>query len=297
LEIDNHIDNFYNYLVIERGLSNNTVVSYSRDLRKFIDFLEKNDVSNLSLVSNLHIISFLIELKSQGLSSRTTGRNLTSIRMFFRFLVRENLLKTDPSLNIESPKIRAHLPNVLSISEVESLLSQPDITTLKGLRNRAMLELLYATGIRVSELVNLRLPSFNQEVGYLIAFGKGSKERIIPLGATAQHYLKKYLAIVRPKFSKGKMNDVLFLNVSGNKLSRQGFLKIVKRYALKAGISKQLSPHTIRHSFATHLLERGADLRSVQIMLGHVDISTTQIYTHITQKRLKKIHKQYHPRP
>jgi len=296
LEIDKHIDNFFNYIVIEKGLSNNTVVSYSRDLRKFIDFLGKNEISDLSRVTNVHIVSFLVELKSQGLSSRTTGRNLSAVRMFFRFLVRENFLKTDPTINIESPKIRPHLPSVLSISEVDSFLSQPDITTLKGLRNKAMLELLYATGIRVSELVGLKINSLNQEAGYLISFGKGSKERIIPIGDTARHYLKEYLTTARPKFLKGSMSDFLFVNVSRGKLSRQGFWKIVKRYALKAGINKKLSPHTIRHSFATHLLERGADLRSVQIMLGHVDISTTQIYTHISQERLKKIHKQYHPR-
>ncbi|MCD6353612.1 MAG: site-specific tyrosine recombinase XerD [Proteobacteria bacterium] len=294
--MDKHIDNFFNYIVIEKGLSNNTVVSYSRDIRKFIDFLGKNEISDLSRITNVHIVSFLVELRSQGLSSRTTGRNLSAVRMFFRFLVRENFLKTDPTINIESPKIRPHLPSVLSISEVDSFLSQPDITTLKGLRNKAMLELLYATGIRVSELVGLKINSLNQEAGYLISFGKGSKERIIPIGDTARHYLKEYLTTARPKFLKGSMSDFLFVNVSRGKLSRQGFWKIVKRYALKAGINKKLSPHTIRHSFATHLLERGADLRSVQIMLGHVDISTTQIYTHISQERLKKIHKQYHPR-
>ena len=293
---DTYLDNFLNYLIVERGLAKNTVESYSRDLQKFIDYLEKRNIRDLSALDNITIMSFLLELKSQGLSSRTTGRNLSAIRMFFKFLVRENILKSDPTINIDSPKIRPHLPSVINLSEVDSLLSQPDVKTSRGLRDRTMLEVLYATGVRVSELVNLKVNSLNLEVGYLIAFGKGSKERIIPLGDTARYYLKEYLSTVRPKYLKGKTSAFLFLNSSGKKLTRQGFWKIIKRYALKAGIKKKLSPHTLRHSFATHLLERGADLRSVQIMLGHVDISTTQIYTHITQERLKKIHQQYHPR-
>lgn len=294
--IDNYLDNFLNYLVVEKGLTKNTVESYNRDLQKFISYLDKNNIQDLSYVSNIEIISFVLELKSQGLSSKTVGRNLSALRMFFKYLVRENFLKIDPTVNIESPKIRPNLPTVLSVSEVDSLLSQPDIKTMRGLRNKTMLELLYATGVRVTELVSLKIKSLNLEVGYLIAFGKGSKERIIPIGDTAKHFLNEYLINIRPKYLKGKTSTFLFLNPSGGKLSRQGFWKIIKRYALQAGINKKLSPHTLRHSFATHLLERGADLRSVQIMLGHVDISTTQIYTHITQERLKKIHQQYHPR-
>ncbi len=294
--VDAYLDNFFNYLMVEKGLSKNTIESYSRDLQKFINYLEKNNRADVSRVTNLEIISFLVEVKSQGLSSKSTGRNLSAVRMFFKFLVQEGYLDVDPSINIESPKVRPSLPSVLSIAEVDSLLSQPDVKTTRGLRDRAMLELLYATGVRVSELVNLKLTSINLEVGYIIAFGKGSKERIIPLGDTAKHYLKEYLATARPKHAKEMVNSFLILNPSGKKFSREGFWKMLKRYALKAGINKKLSPHTLRHSFATHLLERGADLRSVQIMLGHVDIATTQIYTHITQERLKKIHKQYHPR-
>jgi integrase/recombinase XerD len=294
--VDAYLDNFFNYLMVEKGLSKNTIESYSRDLQKFITYLEKNNHAEVSRVTNLEIMSFLVEVKSQGLSSKSTGRNLSAVRMFFKFLVQEGYLDIDPSINIESPKIRPNLPSVLSIAEVDSLLSQPDVKTTRGLRDRAMLELLYATGVRVSELVNLKLTSINFDVGYIIAFGKGSKERIIPLGDTANHYLKEYLATARPKHAKEMISSVLFLNPSGKKFSREGFWKMLKRYALKAGINKKLSPHTLRHSFATHLLERGADLRSVQIMLGHVDIATTQIYTHITQERLKKVHKQYHPR-
>jgi integrase/recombinase XerD len=294
--IDAYLDNFLNYLMVEKGLSKNTIESYSRDLQKFITYLEKNNCTDVSRITNLDIMSFLVEIKSQGLSSKSTGRNLSALRMFFKFSVQEGFLDADPSINIESPKIGASLPSVLSIVEVDSLLSQPDVKTTRGLRDRAMLELLYATGVRVSELVNLKLTSINLEVGYIIAFGKGSKERIIPLGDTAKHYFKEYLVTARPKHAKGMTSPFLFLNPSGKKFSREGFWKMLKRYALKSGINKKLSPHTLRHSFATHLLERGADLRSVQIMLGHVDIATTQIYTHITQERLKKIHKQFHPR-
>ena len=294
--IDGYLDNFLNYLMVEKGLSKNTIESYSRDVQKFIVYLEKNNCSDVSRITNLDIISFLVEIKSQGLSSKSTGRNLSALRMFFKFLVQEGFLEGDPAINIESPKIRSSLPSVLSIAEVDSLLSKPDVKTLRGLRDRTMLELLYATGVRVSELVNLKLTSINLDVGYIIAFGKGSKERIVPLGDTSKYFLKEYLTNGRPAHEKGMVSSFLFLNPSGKKFSREGFWKMLKRYGLKAGIIKKLSPHTLRHSFATHLLERGADLRSVQIMLGHVDIATTQIYTHITQERLKKIHKQYHPR-
>lgn len=294
--VDAYLDNFLHYLIVEKGLSKNTLESYSRDLQKFINFLEQNNIPDIDQVTNLEIMSFLLAIKSQGLSSKSTGRNLSVLRMFFKFLVRENHLKADPTINITSPKIRQSLPSVLSIAEVDLLLSQPDVKTMRGLRDRTMLELLYATGVRASELVTIKLKNINLEVGYLIAFGKGSKERIIPLGDTAKHYLKEYLVTARPKCLKNMVSSYLFLNPSGRNFSREGFWKIIKRYALKAGITKKLSPHTLRHSFATHLLERGADLRSVQIMLGHVDISTTQIYTHITQERLKNIHKQFHPR-
>ena len=294
--IDASLDNFLHYLIVEKGLAKNTIESYSRDLQKFITYLEKINIHDITRVTNLDIMSFLLEIKSRGLSSKSSGRNLSVLRMFFKFLVHENYLKADPTINITSPKTRQSLPSVLSIAEVDFLLSQPDVITMRGLRDRTMLELLYATGVRVSELVTIKLKNINLEVGYLIAFGKGSKERIIPLGDTAKHYLREYLITARPKCLKNMTSSYLFLNPSGKNFSRAGFWKIIKRYALKAGITKKLSPHTLRHSFATHLLERGADLRSVQIMLGHVDISTTQIYTHITQERLKNIHKQFHPR-
>jgi len=294
--VDELIDKFLNYLLVEKGLSPNTIESYSRDLQKFVLYLEKNNISDLNQVTALEVIDFLLALKSKGLASKTTGRNLSALRTFFKFLLQRNYLSVDPTLNIDSPKIQLRLPSILSIAEVESLLCQPDVKTTRGLRDRAMLELLYATGVRVSELINIKLNNLNLEIGYLIAYGKGSKERIIPIGESAKKYLKEYLIKVRPKYMKEITNPFLFLNPSGKKFTRTGFWKIIKRYARKAGINKPLSPHTLRHSFATHLLERGADLRSVQVMLGHVDISTTQIYTHISPEWLKKIHKQYHPR-
>jgi len=294
--VDELIDKFLNYLLVEKGLSPNTIESYSRDLQKFVLYLEKNNISDLNQVTALEVIDFLLALKSKGLASKTTGRNLSALRTFFKFLLQGNYLSVDPTLNIDSPKIQLRLPSILSIAEVESLLCQPDVKTTRGLRDRAMLELLYATGVRVSELINIKLNNLNLEIGYLIAYGKGSKERIIPIGESAKKYLKEYLIKVRPKYMKEITNPFLFLNPSGKKFTRTGFWKIIKRYARKAGINKPLSPHTLRHSFATHLLERGADLRSVQVMLGHVDISTTQIYTHISPEWLKKIHKQYHPR-
>ena len=294
--IDSHIDNFLNYLMVERGLAALTVESYGRDLRKFADYLDGQGAGDFCAVDSVVIISFMLYLRNHGLTSRSSARSLSAVRMFFRFLVNEGVLNNDPTINIESPRIRPHLPSVLSITEVEALLAQPDLSTTRGRRDRAMLELLYATGVRVSELVGLRVSSINLEVGYLVAFGKGSRERIVPLGETAQECLREYITSTRPRFLKKKTSQSLFLNGSGEALTRQGFWKIIKRYALRAGIGKALSPHTLRHSFATHLLERGADLRSVQMMLGHADISTTQIYTHVTQERLKKIHHQYHPR-
>lgn len=292
--IDESIDAFVQHLVVERGLARNTVESYSRDLKKFADFLEGRQ-RPLQAVESLTVMEFLLALREQGLSSKSSARSLSALRMFFRFLVREKILETDPTIHIESPKARLHLPALLSIAEVDALLMQPEDKTPRGLRDKAMLELLYATGVRVSELVSLKVNSLNLEVGYLIAFGKGAKERVVPLGESAMRCLKGYLLTARPRFLK-RPSPFVFLNGSGKPLSRQGFWKIIRRYGLKAGLNKRLSPHTLRHSFATHLLERGADLRSVQVMLGHVDIATTQIYTHVTQERLKKIHHRYHPR-
>jgi len=239
---------------------------------------------------------FLLSLKKQGLSAKTVVRNLVALRTFFKFLTQEGMLETNPVEEIESPAVAKTLPEILSLKEVEQLLEQPDPQTLLGVRDRAMLELLYATGMRVSELTRLPMNQINLEGGHVLLYGKGSKERLVPLGREAIDRVTEYLKTARGKLAKGKESPFLFINRSGRGMSRQRFWKNLKTYGLKAGIRKRITPHLLRHSFASHLLERGADLRSVQMMLGHVDISTTQIYTHVTRERLKKVHQQYHPR-
>ena len=290
------LDQFLNYLTVERGLSPNTLDSYSRDLIKYLDYLSTKGIKDISKTSDLTIISFIATLKNGGLSNRSVARNLTSIKMFYKFLTEDHHINDNPTINIETPKRELRLPQVLSIEEVNVLLQKPDSSTSLGLRDAAFLELLYATGLRASEIISLALNDINLEAGYLIAYGKGSKERLIPIGEVAQNLIKKYLKNSRPTLLKNKQSHHLFTTRSGKSMTRQGFWKLIKKYALAAGIRKNITPHTLRHSFATHLLERGADLRSVQMMLGHSDISSTQIYTHVTTKRLKKIHNQYHPR-
>jgi integrase/recombinase XerD len=290
------LDKFLNYLDLERGFSPNTIDSYKRDIIKFIGFLNKKGYKSFKRVNSKVISEFLSYLKENGIKTRSATRNLVALRSFFTFLCREKILNSNPAKDVDSPKNWFNLPHTLNKKDVELLLEKPDITNPLGFRDKTMLELLYATGLRVSELVSLNLKQINLERGYLIAFGKGAKERVVPLGDVAKVWLKDYLKIARLILIQGTNSDFVFINRSGNKLTRQGFWKILKKYALLTGIKKTITPHTLRHSFATHLLEGGADLRSVQVMLGHVDISTTQIYTHITVDRLKKIHKEYHPR-
>ena len=290
------LDQFLNYLAVEKGLSLNTLDAYSRDLIKYLNFLTTQGIKDISETSDLTIISFIAILKKEGLSNRSSARNLTAIKMFYKFLTEDHYIKSNPTLNIETPRRESKLPHVLSIEEVDLLLQNPDKGTSLGLRDATFLELLYATGLRVSEIVSLSLNDINLEAGYLIAYGKGSKERLIPIGEVAQNLIKEYLKKARPPLLKNKQSHYLFITRSGKPMTRQGFWKLIKKYALAAGIKKNITPHTLRHSFASHLLERGADLRSVQTMLGHVDISSTQIYTHVTTERLKKIHSQYHPR-
>ena len=298
MTLDYYLDQYLSYLLTERGLSKNTIESYNNDLKHFIDFLEKKfSVSNPDDIKRSHILLFQKELKEQGYSVSSRYRYLVSIRRFIKYLLREEIIKEDPTRNIELPSKGKKLPKVLTSEQVEKLLQMPDITKPGGLRDRAMLELLYATGLRVSELVTLKMNQvfFNQ--GYLLIMGKGSKERIVPFGDVAEKWVKKYLKEGRPELLKNKNSPYLFIGSRGTPITRQGFWKNIKSYALKAGIPLDIiSPHTLRHSFATHLLENGADLRSVQSMLGHSDISTTQIYTHITKERLKKVYKKYHPR-
>ena len=294
--MDQQLDQFLNYLSVERGLSSNTLHAYSSDLIKYLNFLTSKEIKDICKTTDLTIISFIAKLKKEGLSNRSIARHLTAIKMFYKFLTEEGHITINPTLHIEAPKRETRLPQILSIEEVNLLLKQPDRNTHSGLRDSAFLELLYAAGLRVSELVSLSLNDVNLEAGYLIAFGKGSKERLIPIGEVSQNVIRAYLEKSRPVLLGDRQSRYLFTTRSGKPMTRQGFWKLIKKYALAAGIRKNITPHTLRHSFASHLLERGADLRSVQMMLGHVDISTTQIYTHVTPERLKKIYNQYHPR-
>jgi integrase/recombinase XerD len=291
------IASFLDYLSVERGLAKNTIMAYREDLEAYSAFLSGKGVTSVSASGKNDIINFMFSQKDHGIAANSIARRLAAIRMFYRFLVRERVLKDDPTSLIDSPKLWKKIPETLSVNEIEALLAQPEARTLQGIRDRAILETLYATGMRVSEAVNLKVDDLNLDVGFLRCIGKGNKERVIPLGKKAISSVSKYLASVRPALLKKRSSDSLFVSRLGSKISRQSFWKLIKRYAKQARIKKPMKPHTLRHSFATHLLEHGADLRSVQEMLGHSNIATTQIYTHINKDRLKAIHKMYHPRP
>jgi integrase/recombinase XerD len=331
---------YFNYLLIERGMAQNTLESYGRDLRRFIFFLEKSSgahpveddlqvtgaggsfpkrdipglaesiqppagaggflqrgkVPDIKEVTPEVIVEYLTRIREEGLAANSMNRSLAALRGFYKYLLREKIIIENPLANIELAKVWMKLPDTISKEEMRAILDQPGTQTTAAIRNNAMLEILYATGIRVSELVNLTMNSVNWQVGFLIVMGKGSKERIVPIGKIAYDCTRRYVDEARPHFMQKKSTDVLFLNRFGGKFTRQGFWKIVVAYAKKAGLQKKVYPHTFRHSFASHLLEGGADLRTVQVMLGHADISTTQIYTHITRERLKEVHKKFHPR-
>lgn len=290
------LDEYLNYLIAERRLSQNTIQAYSADLIEFITFLKCEGLHDFKEKGKEDIFNYLTKLRKKGLSSSSLMRRLASIKGLYRFLLRENYINNNPSGIIEVAKREKKLPKVLSLQEVESLLDQPDEKTPLGMRDKAMLELLYATGLRVSELIALPLSAVNLQVGYLLTMGKGGKERIVPVGELAIAMLKAYLAAARADNTGHLDSRYLFVNKYGKRMTRQAFWKIIKKYALKAGIGKEISPHSLRHSFATHLLEKGADLRSVQEMLGHADISTTQIYTHILKSRMGELFKRFHPR-
>ncbi len=290
------LDQFIHYLIVEKGLSKNTIEAYGHNLNRFVEYLKKKGIQDLDQVGKVDVKAFLLFLKKQGLSAKTVVRNLVALRTFYKFLTQEGILEANPLEEIESPKVERTLPEILSLKEVEQLLEQPDPQTPLGVRDRAMLELLYATGMRVSELTRLPIQQVNLEGGYVLLYGKGSKERVVPLGKEAMKWITCYLNTARVTLAKKKESPFLFINRSGKEMSRQRFWKTIKSYGRKAGIRKRITPHLLRHSFASHLLERGADLRSVQMMLGHVDISTTQIYTHVTGERLKRVHQRYHPR-
>ena len=292
------LEDFLNYLNVERGLSQNTIVAYRSDIEKFIEHLEKKKgIKELGTAKRQDISNYLLHLKDRGISSNSISRALVSIKMFFKFLIAEHYIKDDVTAALESPKLIRPLPKILGLQEVEKLLASPNLKDWMGVRDKAALELMYATGMRVSEIVNLKTADLNFDLGIVKCKGKGGKERIVPLGKKAKNALSRYMDNVRGRLLKARSDPHLFLTRLGRKISRQSFWKMIKSYTRQSRIKKNITPHTLRHSFATHLLERGADLRVVQEMLGHADISTTQIYTHINRERLKAIHKQFHPRP
>ncbi|MET3696189.1 tyrosine recombinase XerD subunit [Bacillus oleivorans] len=292
------VADFIHFLRVEKGLSNNTITSYNRDLRAYTHYLQtKENLDSLEDVSRSVVMKFLAHLKDSGKSSKTIARHISSIRSFHQFLLREKQIDHDPTVHIDMPKQEKTLPKVLNLDEVEALLSAPNKGDAFALRDKAMLEVLYATGLRVSELIGLDAGDVHTMLGFVRCIGKGNKERIVPLGSKAKEALEEYLEKGRHRLIKNKnRTEALFLNHHGNRLTRQGFWKILKQIASSVGIEKTITPHTLRHSFATHLLENGADLRAVQEMLGHADISTTQIYTHVSKARLKDVYKQFHPR-
>ncbi|MGI6648397.1 MAG: site-specific tyrosine recombinase XerD [Bacillota bacterium] len=290
------MENFIHYLAVERGLSPNTLDSYQQDLQQFYKYLQGVKVDSWQEVSQGDILGYVYSLQKKGRASTTISRHLAALKSFYHFLFSEGEVAKNPTKTLELPRLHKKLPQVLSVSEVDLLLSQPKLDNPAGIRDKAMLELLYATGLRVSEMVSLKLEDINLAGGYLRCFGKGSKERIVPLGKVARYCLEEYLVKSRGKLTQGRSEQSLFVNYHGKTMTRQGFWKIVKQYAKRARIEKPITPHILRHSFATHLLENGADLRSVQEMLGHADIATTQIYTHLTKSRLKQVYDSTHPR-
>lgn len=285
---------FLDFLSVEKGLSFNTVLSYSRDVRKLFCFFKKEKIP-WSKAEEDDLIRFIHQQSRTGLSPRSLARLISSLKSFYKFLILDNIVKKNPVVNLSSPKIWLKLPQFLTVEEVELLLKQPDERNIRGVRDKAMLELLYATGLRVSELVSLKRKDLNVKDGFLLCLGKGGKERIVPIGGMARQAVRRYLDEVRSRLLKGS-NDSLFLTSRGGAFTRQGFWKQLKAYAKKSGLDLKISPHILRHSFATHLLERGADLRSVQLMLGHTQITTTQIYTHVSRERIRKVYEKYHPR-
>lgn len=292
------VHDFLGFLRIEKNAAEHTVSAYRGDLLKYVSYLvDTRDVRTPVNIETNDLFGYLALLEEQGLTAATRARNLSAVKAFHRFLVNEEYVENNPTVNLDFPKLTRYLPHCLSATEVESILMQPDLAIPRGLRDRAMLEFLYATGTRISELLQMTLPNLFLDEAFVRVLGKGSRERIVPIGGQAVHFTRRYLAEVRPSVAaRGKRVDVLFLNARGGALSRMGFWKILRAYVVSAGISKRVSPHTFRHSFATHLIEGGADLRAVQEMLGHADISTTQIYTHLDREYLKEVHRSFHPR-
>jgi integrase/recombinase XerD len=297
-EFDSLLNEFAFFLSVEKGLSSNTIASYQFDLKKFFNFLNEKKIADVKSVDRIVLEEFINYLNLSEVSLRSQSRYLSSLRTFFRFLIEKNIINSNPVEKIESPKIRRALPNVLTVEEVLQILNSVPTDNCIGIRDRAILETLYACGLRISELINLKQRDILKEQEILIVFGKGSKERIVPIGSSALQWINLYQQKCRSSFEKigSDSKDILFLNKFGKKFSRMGIWKIIRSYALLVGLENKVHPHIFRHSFATHLIEGGADIRIVQEMLGHSDISTTQIYTHITKEYLIEVHKTYHPR-
>lgn len=291
------LEDYLHFLRVERQLAQNTLSSYRRDLEEYINFLKQQGFETVEGVERPVIIEHLQSLKNAGKSPRTISRHISSIRSFHQFLLRDRVTTQDPTVHLELPKLEQKLPQILSVQEIDLLISAPSTAKPQGIRDTALLELLYGTGMRVSECIGLNLEDIHLTMGFVRIFGKGGKERIVPLGSSALKACAQYIEQARPKLlGKSPDTDALFINMRGKRLTRQGCWKLLKGHALQAGITKALTPHILRHSFATHLIENGADLRAVQEMLGHADISTTQIYTHVSRSKLKDVYVQYHPR-
>ncbi|MBI1806940.1 MAG: site-specific tyrosine recombinase XerD [Ignavibacteria bacterium] len=292
-----HLRSYIHFLQLEKNASANTISSYKIDITRYLGYLEAKGISSLKKIEEKQVVGFLSLLRELGLSARSISRNLSAIKMFHKFLVGEGSATRNPAENIDTPKLSKVLPDVLNQDEIEAILQQPNTVEPLGIRDKAILETMYATGMRVSEIITLKQSNLYEEEGIVRVFGKGSKERLVPIGRSALQWIRTYVRDVRPTLSKkGSGHDVLFLNARGKPMSRMAIWNIVRTYTLKSGIKKEVHPHTIRHSFATHLLEGGADLRAVQEMLGHSDIATTQIYTHIDREYLKEVHRTFHPR-
>ena len=294
--LDHYVDQYLSYVIVEKGLAEKTLESYGQDLARYLDFLRENGIGEIAHTDSYTILKHLLCLEESGLGPRSRARHLVTLRGFYKFLTTEGFLPKDPAKLIDLPKTGLKLPDVLTVEEVTRLLNTPGTEKPRDLRDGAMLELLYAAGLRVSELVNLKVQAVNTEAGFVRVFGKGSRERIVPLGRYAKEKLDHYMGAPRTVLLKNHQSPFLFVARAGNPMTRQGFWKLLRRYADRSGVLKKVTPHTMRHSFATHLLEGGADLRTVQTMLGHADISTTQIYTHVSREHLKAVHTQYHPR-
>ncbi|MCD8863053.1 site-specific tyrosine recombinase XerD [Staphylococcus arlettae] len=289
-------DEYLKFIQLEKGLSSNTIGAYRRDLNKYITYLQDHKITHIDFVDRQTLQQCLGFLHDEGASTKSLARFISTVRSFHQFALREKYAAKDPTVLIETPKYDRKLPDVLAVDEILRLLDAPDLSKNNGYRDRTILELLYATGMRVTELIDLEVENVNLIMGFVKVFGKGGKERIVPLGDTVIDYLSTYLETVRPQLLKTTVTNTLFLNLHGKPLSRQGIWKMIKQNGIKVNINKTLTPHTMRHSFATHLLENGADLRAVQEMLGHSDISTTQLYTHVSKSQIRKMYNEFHPR-